>query len=151
MVHALSSAKPASVTGILTSIMPRVFTREEAEGTLPEIVSLLWKLRSLKPRYDEAAGGLAAAGKGSQANGHAVDIDIARASAEQQRVAAEMQALVSRINEMGAEVKDIDAGLIDFRAIVAGREVYLCWKMGEERIEWWHDLDSGFASRQRLD
>jgi len=51
---------------------------------------------------------------------------------------------------MECELTDIDQGLIDFRAEMDGREVYLCWKLGEERIDWWHELDAGFAGRQPL-
>jgi len=131
--------------------MAHLFTREEAESTLPQIVSLLWKLKGLKPDHDKAEGRLAGLQQKSQTNGHAIDVDTARASMERQRIAIEMQGIIDRINEMGAEVKDIEIGLIDFRSRIGGREVYLCWKLGEERIGWWHDLDSGYASRRRLD
>jgi hypothetical protein len=52
---------------------------------------------------------------------------------------------------MGIEVKDIDMGLVDFRSNMDGREVYLCWKLGEEHISFWHELHTGYASRQPLD
>ncbi|MGH7488523.1 MAG: DUF2203 domain-containing protein [bacterium] len=51
---------------------------------------------------------------------------------------------------MGCELKGVDEGLIDFPSEREGQTVYLCWKLGEERIEWWHELDTGFAGRQRL-
>jgi hypothetical protein len=63
----------------------------------------------------------------------------------------EINALIERVKAMGAEVKDLDLGLIDFRAQKDGRVVYLCWKLGEERVEWWHELNTGYASRERLD
>ena len=53
--------------------------------------------------------------------------------------------------ELGIVVRDIDRGLIDFPAIVDGREVYLCWQLGEDEIAFWHDLESGFGGRQPLD
>jgi hypothetical protein len=50
----------------------------------------------------------------------------------------------------GAELKDINSGLLDFRSQREGREVYLCWRYGEGEIRFWHDLDAGFAGRQPL-
>jgi hypothetical protein len=67
-------------------------------------------------------------------------------------VAREIEALMREIAELGAEVKDPDQGLIDFRAQRRGREVYLCWKLGEgDRISFWHDLDAGFAGRKIIE
>jgi len=51
---------------------------------------------------------------------------------------------------MGVEVKDPSTGLIDFRSLRGDEEVYLCWRLGEGRIAWWHDLDSGFQGRRPL-
>ena len=48
-------------------------------------------------------------------------------------------------------VRDIDSGLVDFPAVIDGREVYLCWRLGEESVDHWHDLDSGFGGRTPLD
>ena len=67
-------------------------------------------------------------------------------------VAREIRALLEVLAGIGVEVKDPDQGLIDFRAIRDGREVYLCWKLGEgARIMYWHDLDAGYAGRRPLD
>ncbi len=57
---------------------------------------------------------------------------------------------VKALRELGIEVKDINLGLVDFLAQRDGRDVYLCWRYNEERIEHWHDLDSGYAGRQPL-
>jgi hypothetical protein len=67
-------------------------------------------------------------------------------------VAREIEALLREIAELGVEVKDPDKGLIDFRAKLRGREVYLCWKIGEgDRIAFWHDLETGFAGRKIIE
>ena len=56
------------------------------------------------------------------------------------------------IAELGVEVKDPDLGLVDFRTVRRGREVYLCWKLGEgDRIAFWHDLETGFAGRKIIE
>jgi hypothetical protein len=56
--------------------------------------------------------------------------------------------LVGEINQVGCELKDCAMGLIDFPARHQGRDIYLCWKLGEDRINYWHELHSGFAGRQ---
>ncbi len=55
------------------------------------------------------------------------------------------------VAESGAIVKDLDMGLLDFPHLRDGREVYLCWRLGEERISWWHEVDAGLSGRQPLD
>jgi hypothetical protein len=62
----------------------------------------------------------------------------------------QMQAGVMRLDELSVTLREIETGLIDFAALVNGRQVWLCWRLGEGPIEWWHELDTGFASRQRL-
>lgn len=67
-------------------------------------------------------------------------------------VAQEIHALVHEIGHLGIEVKDPETGLIDFRSMRDGREVYLCWRLGEgPRIRYWHELDAGFPGRRALD
>jgi hypothetical protein len=58
--------------------------------------------------------------------------------------------LINELNGFGCELKDPTIGLIDFLSLRSGREVYLCWHLGEERINFWHYLDAGFAGRQPL-
>ena len=59
-----------------------------------------------------------------------------------------LQDLVDELSDVGVELKDYETGLIDFVGRHEGRDVYLCWKLGEESITHWHELDSGFAGRQ---
>jgi hypothetical protein len=63
----------------------------------------------------------------------------------------QMGASVARIDEWGISLRDIRTGLIDFPALVNGRQVWLCWQLGEGDIAWWHELDAGFSGRERLD
>lgn len=61
-----------------------------------------------------------------------------------------MQADVRRIDEWGVTLRDISSGLVDFPALVSGRPVWLCWRLGEGPIEWWHEMGAGIAGRQPL-
>ena len=62
----------------------------------------------------------------------------------------QMAAGVARIDGLGLTLRDIEHGLVDFPALVAGRQVWLCWQRGEAAVDWWHGLDSGFSSRRPL-
>ncbi|HET8569085.1 MAG TPA: DUF2203 domain-containing protein [Candidatus Limnocylindria bacterium] len=104
--------------------MPR-FTRAEAERLLPTVRPMLEDLRRRMAAFRRQ---------------------------QSEPLAREIRAIAQEIAELGVELKDPDQGLIDFRAVRRGREVYLCWKLGEpERILYWHDLDAGFAGRQAID
>ncbi len=131
--------------------MSRLFTREEADNILLHIAPLLWQARELKKQHDECAAQSEALQAQAKGNGHGIDVELARARTGQQQAAMEINAIIERVKALGAEVKDVDIGLIDFRAQKDGRVVYLCWKLGEERVEWWHELNTGYASRERLD
>lgn len=131
--------------------MARTFTREEAEALLPHIAPLLWQARELKKEHDEAQANLADLQVRSKGNGHGLDTDVSRAQQKSAATAAKINEIIDRVKKYGAEVKDIEMGLIDFRSQLKGREVYLCWKLGEEHIGWWHDLNTGYASRQPLE
>ena len=67
-------------------------------------------------------------------------------------VAREIEALLREIAGLGAELKDPDRGLIDFRSLLRGRDVYLCWQLGDgDRIAFWHELGTGFAGRKIIE
>ena len=61
-----------------------------------------------------------------------------------------LEAFVDELRELGGELKDFQTGLVDFLTRVDGREVYLCWRLGEDEIEFWHELDAGVSGRQSL-
>ncbi len=61
-----------------------------------------------------------------------------------------LQELSTEIGSAGCHIKDLEGGLIDFPTIWEGREVYLCWKLGESEVGFWHEVDAGYAGRQPL-
>ena len=62
----------------------------------------------------------------------------------------EVRRLLLALQEAGLVVRDIERGLIDFPAILNGREVYLCWELGEDEVAFWHELEGGFGGREPL-
>ncbi|PWU20107.1 MAG: DUF2203 domain-containing protein [Candidatus Rokuibacteriota bacterium] len=75
---------------------------------------------------------------------------FAELESEVQGASAEVARCVREIHELGAQIKDLDRGLVDFPALRDGEEVLLCWQLGEERVGHWHGLDDGFAGRREL-
>jgi hypothetical protein len=59
-----------------------------------------------------------------------------------------LQDYVGELTALGCQLKDYDVGLIDFPSRSDGREIWLCWRLGEERVEYWHELHAGFSGRQ---
>jgi hypothetical protein len=62
----------------------------------------------------------------------------------------QMQAGVARIDGLGITLRDIESGLVDFPALASGRQIWLCWRLGEDEVGWWHELSTGFSERQPL-
>jgi hypothetical protein len=76
--------------------------------------------------------------------------ELARQKAESDQATRQLQEAVGKIQEIGCVVKDLDLGLVDFPSLLKGEEVYLCWKLGEERVGYWHGMEEGFAGRKPL-
>ena len=77
--------------------------------------------------------------------------ELARKKAERDKAATSFKDTVTRIESQGCVIKDLDVGLIDFPAVIEEHQVYLCWKLGEEHIRYWHHMDEGFAGRKPLE
>jgi hypothetical protein len=119
------------------------YTRDEARGLLEDIRGWLKEIserRGELEKYEERLSGLMA--PGSDLGGETVNAWI--------RTLVRLDTVVREFQRRGIQVKDLDRGLIDFPAIIGGKEVFLCWEQGEEDIEFWHDLDAGYAGRERL-
>jgi len=130
--------------------MAHYFTREEAESLLPQISIVLLQIqdhRKVMQQKEEELGDLHAQAMG---NGHHLHIRINKLQKELAEHIQTMHELIDELSSIGCELKDSTIGLIDFLSMRNGREVYLCWHLGEERINFWHYLDAGFAGRQPL-
>jgi hypothetical protein len=125
-------------------IHDRHYSVDEANALLPSVKPVLRKLRDAKDLLtDEDAHEVlseAAPTNGGGESGRQVG-----------EAFLEVRRLLTALQEAGIVVRDIDRGLIDFPALRDGEEVYLCWELGEDGIEYWHDLESGYRGRQPLD
>ena len=122
----------------------RHFTREEANALLPRLKPLLRQLRDARDQLtaEEVHEVLsdAAAGNGGGEAGRQVGVAF-----------LEVRRLLEALQESGIVIRDIGRGLLDFPAVIDGSEVYLCWELGEDEVDYWHELDAGYRGRQPLD
>jgi hypothetical protein len=141
--------------------MPDFYDFDKANAMLPEVRETLLRLRdqrdeivSVRVRIVElnapALAGGAAAALGSPARAEA-DLETQRLRMRMQGLVDQMQAAVLELDGWGIQLRDIQTGLVDFPALVAGRPVWLCWRLGEERVTWWHETSEGFDSRRRIE
>ena len=130
----------------------RHFTLEEALALLPRLTELLTTLVTRRREVQEAERELAARYQQRvRGNGHARGgEELARLQAQIESGLQAIKADIAAVQALGCEVKDLDQGLVDFPALREGREIYLCWRLGEPTIAWWHDRETGFAGRQPL-
>jgi hypothetical protein len=131
--------------------VPRLFTLAEAEELLPTVIPILEAIRDANRESQASEAELTRLLGPTRSNGHGVDADaVGRLRDAGVKAAAIVRARIAELEGLGIELKDPEMGLIDFRSDRDGRVVYLCWRLGEQRIDWWHDLDAGFAGRQPL-
>lgn len=144
--------------------MTRFYDIDAANDRLPELREILAALRDqraelirLRDEVLERQEAVEATTEGSGAGGASrADADdeataeLRRIRLRMQGVIDQMQAGVARIDRLGITLRDIESGLIDFPALVSGRQVCLCWRLGEDSVEWWHELTDGFSGRQPL-
>jgi len=119
------------------------YSRDQARALLPHV--RLWLTRILQLREglmkgEENLGRMMAPGR--DVGGPEVNAWL--------REVADMQEALREFQRRDIQLKDLDRGLVDFPALMDGKEVFLCWERDEDDIEFWHDLDAGYAGRERL-
>lgn len=119
------------------------YTRAEASALLPQI--RLWlkrivQLREALEKHETRLGSLMQ--PGCDLGGETVNSWV--------RLLADIQEVFMEFHQREIQIKDLSRGLIDFPALIGGKEVFLCWEDGEEDVEFWHDLDTGYAGREPL-
>ena len=131
----------------------RLFTVQEAESILPAVEADLRQAVSIKPQYADAEAELnAVAQRVTMSGGALVNREqLIHVRGRRDALAARLKELIDAIQEFGCLVKDLDNGLLDFPTLFRDEEVYLCWKLGEPGIVYWHRIQDGFRGRQRID
>ncbi|MGH2477949.1 MAG: DUF2203 domain-containing protein [Candidatus Limnocylindrales bacterium] len=132
--------------------MSKVFDVDTANEALTEVAPLLATLADQRAELirlrDQTLAAHTAAASGS---GTGIDeAEAQRIRLRMQGIVDQMAAAVARIDAIGITLRDIERGLIDFPAMAAGRQVWLCWELGEDEVVTWHELDTGYGSRRPL-
>ncbi|MGH7625185.1 MAG: DUF2203 domain-containing protein [Gemmatimonadaceae bacterium] len=127
----------------------KMFTVEQANRTLPLLRRIVADIVATYPRWQERVTEIELiAGVSTASN---PDARLEPLEREAQALAAEIAGYIREIEDVGAEYRmPADAGLVDFPGEIAGRHIFLCWRMGEHAVGYWHDVDAGFAGRQPL-
>lgn len=128
--------------------MPKRFTVTEANRTLPLVRRIVsdavrdyWKWQEKIRKYED----IAASRRATERNDEAEQLER-----ETEQLARDIDGYAAEIREIGLLMKGFDSGLVDFPAEMDGRPVLLCWQLGEESVQFWHEEDGGFAGRQPL-
>jgi hypothetical protein len=142
--------------------MTRFYDLDDANATIPQldgILSVLAEQRAelVRLRDEVLAGGGTGDAAPPVVSERPVGAEAALIADELRLTRLRMQGLidqmaagVARIDALGLTLRDIEHGLVDFPALVEGRQVWLCWQRGERAIGWWHSLDTGFSDRRPL-
>jgi hypothetical protein len=132
-------------------VAERYFTPEQANAALARVRPLAERLVARRQALREAEGRHADALTRIAGNGGGIQpSELAQLAAAVEREAGEVARCIEQIHGQGAQVKDLDQGLVDFPALHEGVEVCLCWHVGEEEIAYWHGLEEGYAGRKPL-
>jgi hypothetical protein len=122
--------------------MERVFTHAEATALIPRLTDLLTALRTAQVAAVEQAG---------EHGRHTTSTNgSAAAAVTASGPFLDVQRLAGEVESLGVILRDPDTGLVDFASVRDGEQIYLCWRLGEDRIEFWHPRDTGFMGRQPL-
>jgi hypothetical protein len=133
--------------------MPRYFTRDEAHRLLPQAERAVREAVDLKDAYQRADAELRQYTNRIMMLGGVIPNhdEILGLRAGRDEHARRLKHVIDDIHELGCLLKDLDMGLLDFPTLYHGEEVYLCWKLGEEQIEFWHGVNEGYGGRKPID
>ena len=122
----------------------RYFTLEEANECIPELVDEISLLRAIRAELSIYHAEITPLLEIVSSNGGS------KWTPALLKATKKFQNILDRIAKRGCHLKGLDPGLVDFPHLRDGREVYLCWRMGENKIRYWHEIEDGFDGRQRL-
>ena len=133
--------------------MSRRFNLAEAQSLIPQVDQLLRVAIAQKAEFQEADQAVQAISQRvTLMGGMMIDRDQAVDTRRRRdSMATKLRASIEEVEGFGCVIKDLDIGLIDFPTLLRGVEVYLCWKLGESKIAFWHGIDEGFRGRKAID
>ena len=128
--------------------MTAYYSIDDANTRVDELRPVLEQLRADRDRVAEAQNELQAFRRSNGSDDHARELQEREVRVRD--LVRRMQRAVGQIEAWGITLRDIETGLVDFPALANGRPIWLCWRLGEGAIDWWHEMDEGFAGRRPL-
>lgn len=124
----------------------KLFTIQEANALLPSVKTIVETIQRSHQKVARYRDDAKMAAEAAERGGGGIPGGVAYAKA-----LTELTARITELETLGVQLKDFERGLVDFPSLRDGRVVLLCWQMGEgDELEWWHDVDAGFAGRTPL-
>lgn len=124
----------------------KIFTVQEANALLPEVRIITGKIQRAHRKLSQFRDEARKAAEGAEQGGGGMANGVAYAA-----ILTELTTQMAELEALGVQLKDFERGLVDFPSLRDGRVVLLCWQLGEgDELEWWHDVDAGFAGRTPL-
>ena len=126
----------------------RLFTREEAQRTLPLVRSIVRDILETYPELQRKLQEFERIASGADLRAERHRLQTLREAID--RDAGTINRYIAELHQIGCVFKGFEEGLVDFHAVIDGQPAFLCWRYGEESIAWWHPTDTGFAGRRPL-
>ena len=124
----------------------KIFTVQEANALLPEVRIIAGKIQRAHRKLSRFRDDAKKAAEAAEQGGGGIENGVAYAA-----LLTELTTQMAELEALGVQLKDFERGLVDFPSLRDGRVVLLCWQLGEgDELEWWHDVDAGFAGRTPL-
>ncbi|MCH8299443.1 MAG: DUF2203 domain-containing protein [Candidatus Marinimicrobia bacterium] len=130
-------------------VKDKLFSVEEANMLLPEIRTILDEFKDRKKMFFELKEEIIELTEVVDSEEYRSE-ELSKKERIMRATSNEIENLFEEIADLGCVVKDIDNGLVDFISIFKGRKVFLCWKQGEDKVSWYHDMQTGFTGRKKI-
>ena len=130
-------------------VKDKLFSVEEANMLLPEIRTILDEFKDRKKMFFELKEEIIELTEVVDSEEYRSE-ELSKKERIMMATSKEIENLFEEIADLGCVVKDIDNGLVDFISIFKGRKVFLCWKQGEDKVSWYHDMQTGFTGRKKI-
>ena len=130
-------------------VKDKLFSVEEANMLLPEIRTILDEFKDRKKMFFELKEEIIELTEVVDSEEYRSE-ELSKKERIMKATSNEIENLFEEIADLGCVVKDIDNGLVDFISIFKGRKVFLCWKQGEDKVSWYHDMQTGFTGRKKI-
>lgn len=128
----------------------KLFSVQDASELIPELTVMIDEFRDRKNNYLKLNNEVIELREMIEVDEYRKE-ELSNKERILKATAAELENLILQIRDLGCQLKDPEAGLVDFISVYKGKKVFLCWRQGEEEITWYHDINSGFSGRKMIE